>query len=74
MSRHDWRAFSPEVIEEVKEYPSKVASPFKTMLRWLKFEISDLEAMLEAIGKKSQMVATQQAKLQKRDEDAKLLS
>jgi hypothetical protein len=30
-------------------------NPFKVMLRWLKFEILDIEAILEAIGRKNLM-------------------
>jgi hypothetical protein len=30
-------------------------NPFKIMIRWLKFEILDIEAILEAISKKNEM-------------------
>ena len=30
-------------------------NPFKVMMRWLKFEIYDIEAILEAISKKNAM-------------------
>ena len=30
-------------------------NPFKIMIRWLKFEILDIEAILEAINKKNVM-------------------
>jgi hypothetical protein len=30
-------------------------NPFKIMIRWLKFEILDIDAILEAISKKNDM-------------------
>ena len=45
----DQKVFTDEVSKAVSEFPHQVQNPFKVMLRWLKFEILDLEAILEAI-------------------------
>ena len=37
-------------------------NPFKVMLRWLKFEILDIEAIMEAIDKKNTMQQQEFAK------------
>lgn len=39
------------------------------MLRWLKFEILDIEAILEAISKKNEMQKQELAKVQKKAEE-----
>ena len=49
------RVFTPAITEAMEQFPSKVQNPFKVMIRWLKFEISDIEAILEAISKKNAM-------------------
>lgn len=59
--------------EEVEEYPSKMQNPFKIMLRWLKFELLDLEAILEAISKKNSMELQKQERSLKRENEAKTL-
>jgi len=51
----DWRVFEPDIVDEIEEYPVKMQNPFKIMIRWLKFEILDIEAILEAISKKNSM-------------------
>jgi len=38
-------------------------NPFTTMRRWLKFEIIDIEAILEAIGKSMDMETRKRAKI-----------
>jgi hypothetical protein len=43
------------------------------MLRWLKFEILDIEAILEAISKKNAMQQQELLKAQRRDEEIKML-
>ncbi len=47
--------FEQHVIDDIEEYPVKMQNPFKIMIRWLKFEILDIEAILEAISKKNAM-------------------
>lgn len=37
------------------------------MMRWLKFEIYDLEAILEAIGRKNAMKQQETMRIQKRE-------
>jgi hypothetical protein len=43
------------------------------MIRWLKFEILDIESILEAISKKNAMEQQQLQKIQQRDEDKRAL-
>jgi hypothetical protein len=40
---------------EMESLPHKMQNPFTDMRRWLKFEILDLQAILEAIDKKNEM-------------------
>ena len=51
----EYRVFPPQIMELIDEYPASMKNPFKIMLRWLKFEMLDLEAILEAISKKNAM-------------------
>ena len=39
----------------MESLPHKKQNPFTDMRRWLKFEILDLQAILEAIDKKNEM-------------------
>ncbi len=39
----------------MESLPHKMQNPFTDMRRWLKFEILDLQAILEAIDKKNEM-------------------
>ena len=48
-------------------------NPFKIMIRWLKFEILDIEAILEAINKKNVMDQQQLAKIQQREDERRQL-
>lgn len=50
-----WRVFEQHITDDIEEYPVKMQNPFKIMIRWLKFEILDIEAILEAINKKNVM-------------------
>ncbi len=52
---NQYRVFEEHIVEEIDEYPVKMQNPFKIMIRWLKFEILDIEAILEAISKKNEM-------------------
>lgn len=49
------KVFTPAITEQMERFPNKVQNPFKVMIRWLKFEILDIEAILEAISKKNAM-------------------
>jgi len=44
------------------------------MIRWLKFEILDIEAIMEAISKKNAMEQQQQEKIHKREEEQRYLT
>ena len=44
-----------ETRTQLDTLPSKMTNPFTVMRRWLKFELLDLKAMLEAIEKKNEM-------------------
>ena len=39
----------------MESLPHKMQNPFTDMRRWLKFEILDLQAILEALDKKNEM-------------------
>lgn len=43
------------------------------MIRWLKFEILDIEAILEAISQKNEMEKRQLQRIEQRDEERKSL-
>jgi hypothetical protein len=55
MSQNQWRVFESHIVDDIEDFPVKMQNPFKVMLRWLKFEILDIEAILEAISKKNSM-------------------
>jgi hypothetical protein len=44
-----------DIRNEMDSLPHKMQNPFTDMRRWLKFEILDLQAILEAIDKKNEM-------------------
>lgn len=50
-----WRVFEQDIQDDIEELPLKIQNPFKIMIRWLKFEILDIESILEAISKKNAM-------------------
>ena len=54
---------------ELEELPTKMQNPFTVMRRWLKFELLDLQAILEAIKKKNEMEKRRQAKVTQRNEE-----
>jgi hypothetical protein len=43
------------LINSVNSLTTMMKNPFEIMLRWLKFEILDLEAIIEAISQKNEM-------------------
>lgn len=67
MSQQSWRVFENHIVDEIEEFPVKMQNPFKVMLRWLKFEILDIEAILEAISKKNAMQQAETLKTQQRE-------
>lgn len=44
---------------ELESLPNKMQNPFTNMRRWLKFELLDLRAILQAIEKKNEMMNRQ---------------
>ena len=63
-----------DVRLELENLPSKMKNPFSNMRRWLKFELLDLRAILQAIEKKNEMHKRQQEKIRKRDVDRQELA
>lgn len=59
----------PNFRTELDELPTKMQNPFINMRRWLKFELLDLGAMLEAIHKKNEMDKRRREKIRKRNAD-----
>lgn len=49
--------------------PENIQNPFSVMRRWLRFELMDLESILQAIDKKNEMDKRRQSKIKERDED-----
>ena len=54
---------------ELEELPTKMQNPFTVMRRWLKFELLDLCAILEAIKKKNEMEKRRQTKVAQRNDE-----
>ena len=54
---------------ELEELPTKMQNPFTVMRRWLKFELLDLQAILEAIKKKNEMEKRRQTKVSTRNDE-----
>ena len=54
---------------ELEELPTKMQNPFTVMRRWLKFELLDLCAILEAIKKKNEMEKRRQTKVSQRNDE-----
>lgn len=52
--------------DELKGLPNKLQNPFTDMHKWLKFEILDLRAILEAIDKKNEMEKRRNKKIMDR--------
>ena len=44
---------------ELESLPNRMQNPFTNMRRWLKFELLDLRAILQAIEKKNEMMRRQ---------------
>ena len=49
--------------------PESIQNPFSVMRRWLRFELMDLESVLQAIDKKNEMDKRRQSKIKERDND-----
>lgn len=58
---------------ELEGLPAKMQNPFTNMRRWLKFELLDLRAILQAIEKKDEMNRRRQETILRRDLDRKEL-
>lgn len=50
------KVYEAPIVDAVTEFPNEMVNPFKVMMRWVKFEILDIEAILEAIEKKNTML------------------
>jgi hypothetical protein len=55
----------------MESLPHKMQNPFTDMRRWLKFEILDLQAILEAIDKKNEMEKRRNKKIMDRKDAIK---
>jgi len=49
------KVYETPVVDAVTDFPNNMQNPFKVILRFIKFEILDIEAILEAIEKKNTM-------------------
>ena len=58
-----------DVRTELELLPTKMQNPFTNMRRWLKFELLDLRAILQAIEKKNEMDKRRMDKIRRRDSD-----
>ena len=54
---------------ELEGLPAKMQNPFTNMRKWLKFELLDLRAILQAIDKKNEMNRRREETIRKRDLD-----
>ena len=57
------------LIQAVTSLPTRMKNPFKIMLRWLKFEILDLEAIIEAISQKNEMERRKQNRIAQQQQE-----
>lgn len=60
-----------ELRTELSDLPHKMQNPFTDMRRWLKFEILDLNAILEAIDKKNETEKRRNKQIEDRREAIK---
>jgi len=54
-NKQPWRVYQSPVNSQIEDFRAQQQNPFSVMIRWLKFEILDIEAILEAIGRKNEM-------------------
>jgi len=62
-----------EKLDDWQQLNEKMQNPFTIMRRWLKFEILDLEAILDAIEKSNEMEKRKAAKVKQRNADIESL-
>ena len=60
-SNNATKVYEAAIVDAVTEFPNEMCNPFKVMVRWVKFEILDIEAILEAIDKKNTMLLQEYA-------------
>lgn len=58
-----------DLRRDIETLPQRMQNPFTVIRRWLKFEILDLAAILEAIEKKSEMEKRRNQKIVQRNKD-----
>jgi hypothetical protein len=58
-----------EKLDDWEKLTERLQNPFTIMRRWLKFEIYDLEAILEAIERRDDMEKRKVAKVEQRNGD-----
>ena len=58
-----------EKIDDWSKLTERMQNPFTIMRRWLKFEIFDLEAILEAVERSAEMEKRKVAKVKQRNQD-----
>ena len=58
-----------EKLNDWQQLNDKMQNPFTLMRRWLKFEILDLEAILNAIETSNEMDKKMTLKIQQRNKD-----
>ena len=47
--------FDPDVRTDLEGLTTRMKNPFTNMRRWLKFEVLDLRAIMDAVEKKNEM-------------------
>lgn len=62
-----------ERLDDWQRLTDKMQNPFTIMRRWLKFELLDLEAILEAVEKSNEMEKRKNAKQKQRNSDIEAL-
>jgi hypothetical protein len=55
-----------EAKQAIEDLPKQVQSPFKVMKLWMKWEMSDINAMMESIEAKSELEGKRFSILQRR--------
>lgn len=73
LSTEEYKVFEAQsehdLIGEIESMPKKMQNPFKSMNRWLKFEILDLEAIILTVSQKNEMEKRQTESINKRNDE-----
>ncbi len=62
-----------EKLDDWQQLTEKMQNPFTIMRRWLKFEIYDLEAIIDAVDKSNEMEKKKSAKVKQKNQDIETL-